>query len=407
MSSHHATAPLEKKLFTPGVLFLLFLIANGAFFGLKRFIFGLESVTNLDNYYPWGIWIAVDVASGVALAAGGFTTAALVEIFHRDRYHVLLRPALLTAMLGYSFVAFGILFDVGRYYNIWHPMVPSMWSGHSALFEVAMCVTIYLHVLYVEFIPVVVERFQGRISLPGIMAKLNNFAESLLKLADKTFVRYMFFFSIAGVVLSCMHQSSLGILMVLAPTKMDPLWYTPILPLLFLFSAFAVGFPMVIVESIWASKSFGREPEMDVLGPFSKFIIFTLGIYMSAKVMDLVVRDQFARLFSGEKLGTMLLIEILFGVFIPFVMLLSSTVRKKPGLLFTAAILVVLGVAFNRINVFITAFHPPYATTSYFPSFGEISVTVGLIAALMFLYRLLVTIFPILPVPHKGAPHGA
>ena len=157
----HGTAPVRKPLLTPGVLLLLGLVALGMVFAWVRFASGLGAVTHLDDRFPWGIWIAIDVATGVALSAGGFTTAALVHIFQRRWYEALTRSALLTAVLGYTFVAFGIVMDLGRYYNIWHPALPSMWSGHSALFEVAMCVMAYLTVLYIELMPIVVERFAG------------------------------------------------------------------------------------------------------------------------------------------------------------------------------------------------------------------------------------------------------
>ena len=164
MSSHGAPRPVGVKFFTPGTKLLLGLALAGLAAYAYRLLAGIGAATNLDNQYPWGIWIAIDVASGVALAAGGFTTAALADIFHKEKYHVIVRPALLTAMLGYTFVVIGLLADLGRYYNVWHPMLPSMWQGNSVLFEVGMCVMIYLTVLYIEFLPVVVERFRGRVN---------------------------------------------------------------------------------------------------------------------------------------------------------------------------------------------------------------------------------------------------
>jgi Ni/Fe-hydrogenase subunit HybB-like protein len=286
--------PARNEFWTPGVFALIALTLVAVGIAIYRFLFGLTAVTNLDQEHPWGIWIAIDVATGVALAAGGFTTAAaLTHIFHRERYAVLVRPALLTAMLGYTFVALGLTVDLGRYYNIWHPIVPSMWQGNSVLFEVGMCVVVYLHVLYIEFLPVVCERFIGAVDLPGPLASLNKPVDTLLRFLDKTLGKVMFLFIIAGVVLSCMHQSSLGGLLLIAPYKMHPLWYTPILPFLFLLSAIAVGFPMVIFESLLASKSFGREPEMHVLSPLAKLVTLTLGVYMIAKGADLLIRDAY------------------------------------------------------------------------------------------------------------------
>ena len=218
MTEEAHAAPLGRSLWTPGVFVLLGFMGLGSVAAAYRFIFGLGAITNLNDQYPWGIWIGIDVATGVALAAGGFTTAAaLAHIFNRQHYHVLVRPALLTALLGYTFVGLGLMADLGRPYNIWHPVWPAMWQPNSVLFEVAICVVCYLHVLYIEFIPIVCERFIGRVNLPGPLARLNHPIDTLLRTADTVLAKVMFLFIIAGVVLSCMHQSSLGALLLIAP----------------------------------------------------------------------------------------------------------------------------------------------------------------------------------------------
>ncbi len=396
--------PTNSKFFTQGVWILIALAGVGLLFALTRFIAGLEAVTNLNNQYPWGIWIGIDVATGVALAAGGFTTSALVYLFHCKKYKPLVRPALLTAMLGYTFVVLGLLVDLGRYYNVWHPMLPSMWSGHSVLFEVGMCVMFYLTVLYIEFIPIVTERFIGHVNLPGRLSKWNKPVDSLLRFADHNLNRIMLFFIIAGVLLSCLHQSSLGSLMLIAPTKMHPLWFTPILPWLFLLSAFCVGFPMVIFESAIASKVFGRKPEMDLLTPISRYVLILLMAYLTFKVGDIAIREVSHTLFEGSVQSLFFIAEMVIGVIVPMVMLLYRRVRESFPLLFTSSALVVLGVALNRINVFITAYTPVYKVEPYFPSFGEICVTIGLISALVLVYRLLVIWLPVLPTEEKKHP---
>lgn len=407
MSAHAVRyAPAGKRFLTPGVYVLLGLMGIAAAISLWRFIFGLSSVTNLNDQYPWGIWIGVDVASGVALAAGGFTTAALAHIFHRKHYEAILRPALLTAMLGYTFVGLALMVDLGRYYNIWHPAWPTMWQGNSVLFEVGMCVMAYLTVLYLEFLPIVCERFIGRVNLPGPLARFNELADRLLRFADRKVAKIMFLLVIAGVVLSCMHQSSLGTLMVIAPYKVHALWYTPIMPLLFLLSAISVGYPMVVVESMLASRSYGRKPEMEILAPLSRFVVFFLGIYIVAKITDLLVRGAQSHLFEGSFESNMFLVEMGLGALLPLAMLLSKRVRQSPALLFTACALVVGGVMLNRINVFVVAYNPPYSTGRYVPSVFEILVTVGMIAALAFVYRVAVTIFPVLPAEESATSHG-
>lgn len=389
--------PLKHKFLTPGVWILMVVAVNGLVFLAGRFLFGLGAVTNLNDQYPWGLWIGVDVAAGVALAAGGFTTAALGHIMHREHYHVIIRPALLTAMLGYTFVAVGVCVDIGRYYYIWHPLI--MWNGTSALFEVGMCVMIYMSVLYVEFLPIVTERFIGRVHLKGFLAALNKPVDRLLRILDGGLAKSMFVFIIAGVVLSTLHQSSLGTLMVIAGSKMHPLWQTPVLPLLFLLSAVSVGYPMVIFESILASWSFGLKPEMEILSRLGRIVAPLLGIYLAFKIGDMFVRETFVYLNEFSVQSILWTVEVVLGVIVPLRMFMSPLVLRSPVGLFVAATLVVLGVLLNRINNFITAYHPPYATSAYLPSIGEISVTVGFIALLMLAYRVIVLNFPVISLP--------
>jgi len=397
MSTPAQPLSIKRGLLTPGAALLCTISLAGMAAMLYRFVFGLGPATHLNNQYPWGIWIAIDVASGVALAAGGFTSAAVAHIFHRHRYEALIRPALLTAMLGYTFAVIGLLADVGRYYNIWHPAWPTMWQGNSVLFEVAMCVMIYLNVLYIEFIPILCERFIGKVQLPGMLSMLNHPIDILLRFAQHIMGKIMFLFIVAGVVLSCMHQSSLGSLLLIAPYKVNPLWYTPILPLLFLLSAICAGFAMVVFESLLAAWSFRRKPEMDILGPYSRFMLVALGAYLIAKSMDFIIRDAYSALSIHPTASLMFALETGGGIILPFLMLLSQKVRRSPRWLFTTAGLVVLGVLLNRINVFLVGFRPPYAETAYFPSSIEILITVGLISTLMLAYRVCVTVFPILP----------
>jgi Ni/Fe-hydrogenase subunit HybB-like protein len=395
----HQAAPLKAKFWTPGVVVLAVLMAAGAAAIIARFIGGIGYVSNLTTARPWGIWIGVDVASGVALAAGGFTTAFLAHIIGRHYYEAVVRPALLTAMLGYTFVVLGLLVDIGRSWAIWKPML--YWNPTSVLFEVAMCVMFYLNVLYIEFLPIVVERFKGRVNLPGPLAVLNAPADGLLRLADAVLPKIMWLFIIAGVVLSCMHQSSLGSLMLIAPTKLHPLWYTPILPLLFLTSAIAVGYPMVVFEATLATTSLKLDSEMKVLTPLTRITIFLLGLYLLLKVGDMVIRGTYVYLLDGTAQTNAFLVELVLGVIVPWLMLLSPKVRRSRSLLFIACTMIVAGVLVNRLNVFVVGYRPPISEANYFPAIGEILVTVGLIAALMFIYRFLVTHLPVLCKPEQ------
>lgn len=397
----HTHKPLRKTFWTPGVILLAALAAAGAAAVVARFVGGLGYVSNLTNARPWGIWIGIDVASGVALAAGGFTTAALVHIFGRHRYETLVRPALLTALLGYTFVVLGLLVDIGRSWAIWKPMFN--WNLDSVLFEVAMCVMCYLTVLYVEFIPVVAEQYKGRVSLPGLLAGLNAPLSSALKWADAIAGKVMWVFIIVGVVLSCMHQSSLGSLMLLAPTKLHPLWYTPILPLLFLISAIALGYPMVIFENSIVKKIMHVESEISLLTPLTRITVWLLGVYLALKVGDMVVRGTWTYLFDGTFQTNSFLAEVVLGCVVPWFMLLFGRVRRSGTALFIVSTLIIGGVVLNRINVFLVGYTPSVSKTTYFPAVGELLITIGLIAALMLIYRFLITYLPVIPRIGKGA----
>jgi Ni/Fe-hydrogenase subunit HybB-like protein len=397
MSENVIPQPVKYRFFSPGMIIVTILALNGLFFLAQRFFFGMGAVTNLNNFYPWGLWIGVDVAAGVALAAGGFVTAAMGHIFHLPNMKPVIRPALLTAMLGYTFVGIGVMVDIGRWYYIWHPMI--YWNGTSPLFEVGICVMTYLTVLYIEFMPIVTERFRGKVNLPGVLKVFNGLIEWLLKLFDNTLGKAMFLFIIAGVVLSTLHQSSLGTLMVIAGYKLHPLWNTPIMPLLFFISAVCVGIPMVIFESLIAARSFNLKPEMDVLKKIATYVPLLLGIYLAFKLGDMAIRKSFVYLFEFNAYSIAWLIEMLFGVIIPLIMLNFKKVINSPLWLFVAATLVVAGVLINRINTFIVAYKPPYAKVPYFPSFGEISVTIGFICLMVILYRIIVMIFPVISLP--------
>ena len=402
MEPNSHSQPIRARFWTRGTAILGALTGVGALLYLYRLVYGLGATTHLDNQYPWGIWIAVDVASGVALAAGGFTTAALADIFHREKYHDIVRPALLTAMLGYTFVVVGLLADLGRYYNVWHPLLPSMWQGSSVLFEVGICVMIYITVLYVEFLPVALERFQGRVRFPKPLRFLDKFVESALEVADANLRRFISLFIIAGVVLSCLHQSSLGTLMVIAEDKMHPIWATPLAPLLFLLSAIAVGFPMVIVESIASARSFRLAPEKTLLSSIARYTPILLAVYLAVRIVDLTLRGAWQFVMEGSVQSWMFAIEILGGVILPLVLLSLTRVRNSISGLFSSALMVVLGVVLNRINVFLIAYRPLYPEKIYFPSWMEIGVTLGLFSGMILVYRWFAMTFPVISVHSEG-----
>ena len=386
MTAHDVPTPLDRKLLTPGAFILLGVMAIGGAFGAFRFLFGLEASTNLDQQWPWGIWIVADV-SFIALAAGGFMTAALAHIFHREHFHTLARPMLLAAMLGYTFACVALLADLGRFYNIWHPMLPSMWQGNSALFEVGMCVMCYLTVMYVEFIPAVCERFINDPNRPTLAR--------VCGLLNRATGRVMFLFLILGVGISFCHQSSIGHIMALVPSKLHPLWYSPALALLFLLSAIAVGVPTAIFVHLLSSRALNLEVNRDLLNSLGKYIPFFLGLYLSAKMADMVIRESYVHLANLSFQTVSFVIEVALGVVVPLVMLLITRVRRSPRWLGLACLMIMCGVILNRTNVYLIGYKPPLTDKVYFPSLTEWAVTIGSIAAILFIWRAAAIFLPI------------
>lgn len=374
--------PVKFKL-TVGRIILLVLVFHAVEVAIYRFARGLGASTALSDAFPWGIWIGFDVASGVALAAGGFVTAAAVYVLNLKDFHPLARPAVLTGFLGYLLVAVGLLFDIGRPWNIWHPVI--MWQPHSVMFEVAWCVMFYLTVLALEFSPALWERL------------------GLRRLAEKIH-RFIVPIAIAGVALSTLHQSSLGSLFLIMPAKLHPLWYSPLLPIFFYLSALATGPAMVTVESFLCSRAYGRQLEHHLLTRMSRFTLVTLSLYLAVKIGDLLYRDAYVLLFSQSLESTSCLIELGLGVVLPIILLSIPAVRAREGGLFGASALVVLGVVYNRLNVSITGMMAS-AKVAYFPTWMELSVSAGIVALGVLLYSLAVENLPVLePSEHVRKP---
>ncbi|HEV3330700.1 MAG TPA: Ni/Fe-hydrogenase cytochrome b subunit [Bryobacteraceae bacterium] len=338
----------------------------------RRVLYGLGGVTNLSDRFPWGLWVAFDILCGVGLAAGGFTLVAIVHIFNIERYKPILRPAILTAFLGYTLVVVALLFDLGRPDRLWHPLV--MWNPHSALFEVAWCVMLYTTVLFLEFIPVVLEKFGWHKPLGWI----HNISVPLM---------------IAGVLLSTLHQSSLGTLYLIVPEKMYPLWYTPLLPLLFYISAIAVGLAMTIFESWHSSRAFGRALELSLLASMGRVLAVLLSVYLWVRFLDLGHRHALALLTQNRTETWLFLLEIAL-LATPAVLLFQRSIRLKPGALYAAAVMVVFGFIANRLNVGITAMEAG-SGTHYVPRWSEIAITLAIVAVGFAAFRMVAEYFPV------------
>lgn len=352
----------------------------GAAAAIYRFAVGLGASTSLSDQVPWGLWVAVDVLSGVALAAGGFTITAAVYIFNMKKYKPIARPAILTAFIGYMVVVIGLIIDIGKPLSFWHPLV--MWNYQSVMFEVVVCITLYSTVLALEFAPAFLERFK----LTGLQKFLKIFTFPLV---------------IAGIVLSFLHQSSLGGFFLIMPHKVPTLWYTPNLPYLFFLSAIALGLAMVSLETIVSSRTFKRPQENDILQGLAKGAVITLGLYLVFKVGDLAFRGALPALFTSGKASVFFLLEIAVGVIVPMALYSMKSIKESANGLLLASSCVIAGTVLNRFNV--NFFAQAGERASYFPSIIEILVTVGLVAFMILLYRLAVTYLPVFH--EEGAKH--
>ncbi len=349
--------------------------------GIYRFYYGLGAATNLSDTFPWGLWIGFDLLSGVALAAGGFMVCTFVYIFNLKKFAPIIRPAILTAFLGYILAVSGLLFDLGRPDRIWHPII--MWNPRSVMFEVAWCVILYNIVLFLEFSPALFEKLRLKRPL------------QIIKSITIPLV-------ILGVILSTLHQSSLGSLYLIVPHLLHELWYTPLLPVLFFISSAAVGLAMVTFESFLSKRAFNKHLEMDLLIPMARVLAIILLIYGLVRVYDMIVSGAIASAFTFSTESTLFLFEMIIGVIVPMSLLFIKKIRTSEKNLFWISFMVVVGVILNRMNVTVTGIQAGILTETYFPSWMEISITLGLVATGFGVFGLIVKYLPIFE--HHGEP---
>lgn len=345
---------------------------GGVYAAFLRYTRGLGGATALSNLFPWGLWIGFDVICGVGLAAGGFVLAASVHIFNIERYKPILRPTILTAFLGYLLVILALLFDLGRPERIWHALV--MWNPHSVMFEVAWCVMLYTTVLALEFSPVVFERFGWQMPLRWMRAVSIPLV-------------------IAGVILSTLHQSSLGSLYLIVPQKLHPFWYSPLLPVFFFISAIAVGLAMTIFESYHSAKAFGKHLEMPLLIGLGRVLAVVLLVYLVWRGQDLWRLGALARLAEARTETYLFILEIAFMLG-AMLLLFQHRIRTSQTGLYSAALLYIFGFITNRLNVSITGVEAG-SGTHYLPRWTEVMVTLAIIALGFAIFRFAAKQLPI------------
>ncbi len=364
------------------------LVGIGFAVAISRFAFGLGATTNLTDATPWGLWIGFDVMAGVALAAGGFVITAIFYMMRREEFHPMVRPAVLTAFLGYVAVVCSLMVDLGLPWNIWHMIV--FWNPHSPLFEVGWCVMLYTTVLLLEFSPVPLESTSR-------YAKIRAFL-----------MKFRFLFVLLGIMLSTLHQSSLGSLFLIMPFKLPALWYTPILPVLFFISAVGLGLMMVSFESLVSSWIYHRKPETHLIAKLGKAAVWVLSIYLVVRLGDIIVEGKTAQIFTLSRESILFVVELLVMAIIPLVLFAVPKTRNSRAGQWLASAMVVFGAIFNRVNVGGLTM-TSVTGDSYFPSWMEFSISFAIVAFMVLVFLFAIEKFHIWdkrPVEAETAPHA-
>jgi Ni/Fe-hydrogenase subunit HybB-like protein len=369
-----------RSLLTPGNAVFALILIVGVPIVIYRFAFGIGAASNLTQANPWGIWIGLDVMSGVALAAGGFTVATAVYVLGLEDYHPIVRPAVLTGFLGYLFVVIGLSADLGRPWKLPVPMVYSYGTG-SVMFEVGWCVALYLTVLALEFSPAAFE-WLG------------------LRKAREWAVRLTLGLTILGLCLSTLHQSSLGALFLMMPHRVHPLWYSGFVPVFFFVSAVIAGLSMVIVESAISHRVFRSQIATHDPGQADRL---TLGLargaavvlfaYFFLKLQGLVDSGRFDLLPTPY--GLWFLFEMFGFILVPSFLYALAVRRQNARMARWVAGWVVLGIVVNRLNLSVIAFNYN-APERYIPGFMEIMVSVTIITIGILTFRWIVNRMPVL-----------
>jgi formate dehydrogenase iron-sulfur subunit len=430
--AHHIDfEPIRDKLLTPINKILLVLMAFGAISLLARFALGLGGSTHLSDTYAWGLWIVFDLV-WIAVAAGAFATAGLIYVFQRKDLYSMGRSAVLMGLLSYSFVTVTLVADLGLPWHFYQLGLQA--PEQSAMFEVSWCVGLYVTILLLEFLPLPLERWGlkraveiwQRWSGAYVAFAVTLFVYLLSRNLVYTAIAAVLFSSlawsfrakgrkaepimlaIAAVTLSTMHQSSLGSLFLLMPDKLAPQWWSPVMPISFFLSSIAAGTALVVLIEMWIARAWKRRLRITQLSAMGKITFWVLLVYLAFRFVDMLVRGQLSSAFSG-KLGALFSVEIVLGGVLPLLLLARENLRTQPSTLFVAALLVTLGIIFNRVNVVLLAMRlkgpmPQFAPENYSPTVFEWGISIGLIAATIFLFGLVARHLPVLPAerPQQG-----
>ncbi len=346
-----------------------------------RFTRGLGSITNLSQSYPWGLWIGFDVITGVAFAGGAYVLTFLVYILRMEKYHPIVRVTILNGFLAYVFYAGALLLDLGRPWNVINPVIGNSFGVSSVLFLVAWHFMLYMTAEFIEFSPAIAEWLGWR-----RIRKL---------LASLTLGAVIF-----GITLSTLHQSGLGALYLMTKGKLHPLWYTEFIPLLFFVSSIFAGLSMVILEGTISHKVFRnqissehRDSHNEIVFGLAKICAATMFVYFFLKLLVFLHDQSWQFLFTPW--GYWYLLEVIGFVLLPCMLFIHGL--KRENLLFVriAAILTLVGIVLNRLNISIIAFKW-YEPVRYYPTWMEIEVTLAVIVAEIIVFRWIVNRMPVL-----------
>ena len=403
----------NRELLTKPFLVLFSLSLVGLFFLAVRFTKGIGAVSNLSDGYPWGIWVAYDVAIGTAVTCGGFAVAILSYILNRGAYHSLVKSAILTSLFGAFLAASSILVEIGRPWNAYGFITPSSWQPNSAFFELSLCAAGYLVALVIEYLPSILAAL-GRGTPTSVRTLFLNFLErrrlavrpsgaacsvpQATPLLARRINALLIGIAVAGILLPTMHQSALGSLMLIASTKLHPLWHSPFLPLLFLINCIYIGYAIVIFESILSSLVQGRSFRSDQLAAVGRMIPWLIAAWLVIRLGDVWNRDQVQAVFHGDFYSFFFLAEC-FLMAIASLPLFSREKRRSPRRLFISAFLMLSGGGLYRFNVYLIGFNPG-SGWHYFPSFAEVMISVGIVSMEILAYRLLIMLLP--PIPAES-----
>lgn len=381
------TEAMGGRILTRPFIFLSILVLIAIALLLYRFVYGLGAATNLNNGYPWGLWVVLDIHITAMIGCGGYVLAVVIYLMNKGEFHTLMRPALLASTFAYTLANLAAWADLGRWWNFYQIAFPWNINLNSVMFEVAICMTLYTLVLWIELVPPVLERMNKP------------------KLRQAVF-KSLYFLIPLGILLPTMHQSGLGALVIAGGTKISPLWQSPWIGFLFLTTAIIVGFSIVVFEGMLTVMGLGRRLELHLYRRLMKVLRWFLLFYLAARFADLWYRGALGAIFTETTArSTMFWIENALFV-VPAVILFHPEWRKHARPLFLTAACMILGAAILRFNALIIGYTPS-AGYVYFPSVIEMLVSIGLLAveAIGFIY--IVKRFPILPPRTRTVAPGS